>query len=104
MRAPGAIMVSDTPMIIPRLFFTQTYSPSSASPTLPLAAPAQAASRSEIPAATDCRPGLELPSPHYDARTIVLEARAELEGSAITKSQSARPNNRISRAGRLVTS
>jgi len=70
----------------PAPFFPQTYSPSSASATLPLAAPAQAASSSEIPAASDSRPGLELPS--YDAR-LVLEARPELEGSAITKSQSA---------------
>ena len=70
----------------PAPFSPQTYSPSSASATLPLAAPAQAASSSEIPAASDSRPGLELPS--YDAR-LVLEARPELEGSAITKSQSA---------------
>jgi hypothetical protein len=72
----------------PAPFSPQTYSPSSASATLPLAAPAQAASSSEIPAAGDSRPGLELPSPDYDAR-LVLEARPELEGSAITKSQSA---------------
>ena len=70
----------------PAPFSPQTYSPSSASATLPLAAPAQAASSSEIPAASDSRPGLELPS--YDAR-LVLEARPELESSAITKSQSA---------------
>jgi hypothetical protein len=68
--------------------FGQTYSPSSASATLPLAAPAQAASSSEIPAASDSRPGLEQRSPDYDARTIVFEARPELESSAIPKSQS----------------
>jgi hypothetical protein len=73
----------------PAPFFPQTYSPSSASATLPVAAPAQAASSSEIPAASDSRPGLEQPSPDYDARTIVFEARPELEGSAIPKSQSA---------------
>ena len=72
----------------PAPFSPQTYSPSSASATLPLAAPAQAASSSEIRAASDSRPGLELPSPDYDAR-LVLEARPELESSAITKSQSA---------------